>query len=183
MNLKMIKFAQVNDTEVEIINDKGEVIGKIFSASDVANVSLNAIQVCGFSEAFDYWACGNFVHKKDIQLLFNNDLIAGEFSSSFEDCQRCFHKPCQCEDRKLGDVVKLFNSLNQEQKEWFKTLRQNGDIEKQIKFLIDCQGNNPFNVRKFKDIKDKLDMKSKNDRIDKPSDIIQEKGEVVGTLY
>jgi len=61
-----IKFKLINEQKVEIVNvdDKGEhVIGQIFSPSSSGNDVKNAIQVCGFVEAFDLWGCGVFGKK------------------------------------------------------------------------------------------------------------------------
>ncbi|KKN40781.1 hypothetical protein LCGC14_0729970 [marine sediment metagenome] len=62
------------------IDEKGnrKQIGHIFTPSSSAESNLNAIQICGFDEAFDLWGCGVFGDKKtkqmkkDIQLCWFN---------------------------------------------------------------------------------------------------------------
>ena len=57
-----IEFKLKNKEKVDIIgiNDKGErkEIGHIFTPSSSGEDILNAIQICGFTEAFDLWGCG-----------------------------------------------------------------------------------------------------------------------------
>ena len=56
---------------------KRKQIGHIFTPSSSAENNLNAIQICGFDEAFDLWGCGVFGDKetgqmkKDIQLAWH----------------------------------------------------------------------------------------------------------------
>jgi hypothetical protein len=82
-----IKFKQIDDENINIIGitDKGEEkdIGQIFTPSGSGKINLNAIQICGFDEAFDLWGCGVYGDKetknmkKDIQLcwLYPYDLM------------------------------------------------------------------------------------------------------------
>ena len=78
-----IKFKQISEKKIFIIGTdiKGEEkeIGHIFTPSGSGGGNVNAIQICGFDEAFDLWGCGVFGDKatgkmkKDIQLIwFNN---------------------------------------------------------------------------------------------------------------
>ncbi len=70
------------------IGEDGErkQIGHIFTPSSSAENNLNAIQICGFDEAFDLWGCGVFGDKKtkqmkkDIQLCWFNayDMMKGD---------------------------------------------------------------------------------------------------------
>lgn len=76
-----IEFEFKNKERVLIIgiDEKGErkQIGHIFTPSSSAENNLNAIQICGFDEAFDLWGCGVFGDKetgqmkKDIQLAWH----------------------------------------------------------------------------------------------------------------
>jgi hypothetical protein len=76
-----IEFEFKNKEKILImgINEKGnkKQIGQIFTPSSSAENNLNAIQICGFDEAFDLWGCGVFGDKetgemkKDIQLCWN----------------------------------------------------------------------------------------------------------------
>jgi len=48
--------------EVLILDtDGGEVIGRIFTPSGTNRDMPNAIQVCGFDEAFSLWGCGGIL--------------------------------------------------------------------------------------------------------------------------
>ncbi len=78
-----IEFEQKSKKEILIIgiDIKGErkEIGHIFTPSGSGERNINAIQVCGFDEAFDLWGCGVYGNKKtqemkrDIQMIwFNN---------------------------------------------------------------------------------------------------------------
>lgn len=135
---KKIIFKQINEQKVEIVlryttfnpNGSGfvmkeKVIGNIFSPSGSNADTENAIQVCGFTKAFDYWGCGLFgkpkvrtekdnyrkyyydsngnkimEQVKDIQLYFDEDTeICG--LDSLDDCQKCFNTSCTCDSFKL----------------------------------------------------------------------------------
>lgn len=73
---------ELKDKEHIIINgvdDDGtkSQIGQIVTPSGSGMTNLNAIQICGFDEAFDLWGCGIFgdketgLMKKDIQLCWH----------------------------------------------------------------------------------------------------------------
>lgn len=111
------------DTEkrVKIIGVEGEQrkeIGHIFTPSGSGHTTRNAIQVCGFDEAFDLWGCGlygeleehshpisasrgeykqsSFIRaKKDIQLAFR---IYDNKTEISPGCVRCYTSPCVCEN-------------------------------------------------------------------------------------
>jgi len=58
-----IEFEFKNKEKIDIIGIHGKVrklIGHIFTPSGSGEDTLNAIQVCGFEEAFDLWGCGVF---------------------------------------------------------------------------------------------------------------------------
>ena len=72
-----IEFEQKSKEEILIIGIQGEErkdIGHIFTPAGSGETNLNAIQICGFDEAFDLWGCAVYgdkksgVMKKDIQL-------------------------------------------------------------------------------------------------------------------
>jgi hypothetical protein len=71
-----IHFELDSDQKV-LIKNGDELIGHIFTPAGSGEDVANAIQVCGFSEAFDLWGCGIFGGFKDIQLLFDNHGMAG----------------------------------------------------------------------------------------------------------
>lgn len=91
------KYRQV----IEIFRD-GEEVGKIFALKG-KNDLLNSIQVCGFSDAFDFWSCGPFKGFKDIKLLFDkNNKLGGV--KDYDSCIRCYREPCQCENKELANT-------------------------------------------------------------------------------
>lgn len=96
------------DKQVAIMNGDKE-IGRIFSPSGTSRDKPNAIQVCGFSQAFEYWGCGRYGDgkgnpKRDIQLLFEEDSQMESLQSkriiTNDYCQRCFYPIdiCMCKD-------------------------------------------------------------------------------------
>jgi hypothetical protein len=91
-----ITFELEDKQHVNILMD-GKKVGHIFSPSGSSENIKNAIQVCGFSEAFDLWGCGIFQGFKDIQLLFDDTKMGGRDSFSSDNCCRCYREPCQCE--------------------------------------------------------------------------------------
>ncbi len=125
-----IEFELKTKEKINIIgiDEKGKrkEIGHIFTPSSSAENNLNAIQICGFDEAFDLWGCGIYGDKetkkmkKDIQLCwhkvyeymdsrerdFFHKIKDGELTSrksrisaviDGEVCGRCFNHPCNCE--------------------------------------------------------------------------------------
>lgn len=113
-----ISFKLKTDTQVLILRD-GWPIGHIFSPAGSGEDVANAIQVCGFSEAYSLWACGIYKGFKDIQLLYDKTKLRGEYEPN--NCWCCFHNPCQCEtakDKRTGItkgmpfVVKGWRELN-----------------------------------------------------------------------
>ena len=154
-----MKFKLKSENKVIVLDDEEKEVGHIFSPAGTVENCMNAIQICGFTEAFDLWACGVYEHKKDIQLLFDNRNIEGVFDPSPTGCLKCFHNPCQCENDKFGDITKLMLALNAEQRERFTKLREQGDIDKQVKFLVDCQRLNPFNVKRTYELEGRIKYK------------------------
>ena len=95
-----------------IIEANTSKIGQIFSPSGSGNDKNNAIQVCGFTEAFDLWGCGVFEGYKDIQLLFDGGVMGGKKTFDFDKCCRCYRHPCQCETTdKIPFTVKTSKKL------------------------------------------------------------------------
>jgi hypothetical protein len=85
-----------------IIRKDGNIVGHIFSPSGSSNDTTNAIQICGFTEAFDLWGCGIFKGFKDIQLLFDEGIMGGiDNKADLKECMKCYRKPCQCENKDL----------------------------------------------------------------------------------
>lgn len=111
-----IKFDKINDTLIHIMNN-GKVIGRIFTPAGTEKDISNAIQICGFDEAFDLWACGVFGDggghpKKDLSLLFNENSVYESSLKSFDmssDCGRCFYPKdkCKCSELILRDRKEL----------------------------------------------------------------------------
>lgn len=136
-----IRFEQINKKYVDIIgiNDEGEerIIGIIFTPSGSASDVKNAIQVCGFDEAFDFWGCGLFQKlknkkerianrleeskkqdwksAKDIQLMFSFDTRNKEINDIENICLACFNNPCDCENKVNDKKTNPFNVKREEE--------------------------------------------------------------------
>ena len=82
-----------------LIKRGDEVIGHIFTPGGSGDDQMNAIQICGFTEAFDLWGCGIFKGYKDIGLLFDDGIMGGKPHFELEKCCRCYMNPCQCENK------------------------------------------------------------------------------------
>lgn len=97
----MMRFKMCRGSKAVLILDEyDKEIGKIFTPSGSGGTSINCIQVCGFSEAFDLWGCGIFKGFKDIQLLFDDKMLDGTDNFRYRDdnaCMCCYREPCQCE--------------------------------------------------------------------------------------
>lgn len=103
---------EIDDEGAVAIMRAGKRIGQIFSPSGTGRDVENAIQVCGFSDAFDYWGCGPFKGFKDIQLLFDDHKMGGEFAHALDGCARCYRRPCCCETKKgVPFVVKRLKEV------------------------------------------------------------------------
>lgn len=95
-----ITFKLVDDQRVSIIQD-GKPIGSMFSPAGSGDNCVNAVQVCGFTEAYDLWGCGIFRGFKDVQLLFDKAKMSGEDTHiELHKCTGCYRDPCQCENPK-----------------------------------------------------------------------------------
>lgn len=69
-----ITFKQVDEQHIDIMcGDKK--IGKIFSPGGTGESTPNAIQICGFEEAYDLWGCGVFCEKEIITHEYTEDQI------------------------------------------------------------------------------------------------------------
>lgn len=119
----IIEFELIDKKNINIIGidaiGKRNTVGKIFTPSGTGVDSLNAIQVCGFKEAFDLWGCGRFAYPKlkndmeyekvngkkvfeyakDIQLMFDDESVNADIMGSnwANNCTGCFNNPCTCE--------------------------------------------------------------------------------------
>lgn len=78
-----VEFEQKSKKEILIfgidVAGNRKEIGRIFAPAGSGETHINAIQICGFDHAFDFWGCGVYGDKatgqmkKDIQLMwFNN---------------------------------------------------------------------------------------------------------------
>ena len=119
-----ITFELKNEQLVNIVQD-GKVVGRMFSPAGSGGNCVNAVQVCGFSEAYDLWGCGVLEATKDIQLLFDNVEMAGKDTNlDLLKCLRCYRDPCQCEtpDEPLPFKVKrrkeIEDRINFSKKDW-----------------------------------------------------------------
>jgi len=124
-----LEFKTINKKQIDIYAVKGKdkhKVGHIFTPSGSGENTKNAIQICGFTEAFDLWGCALFqipktnkqgdeyiINKrsgekeyeqsKDIQLLFDFETRAGGIQHCGIDCPKCFNVPCTCEINVKGD--------------------------------------------------------------------------------
>lgn len=110
-----IKFKLIGEQRIEIYSGNKK-IGQIFTPSGSGNDCTNAIQICGFSEAFDLWGCGIFSGFKDIQLLFDDKKMTGNHIQDrlgHDNCWGCYMEECQCDNKfsKIPFKVKSSNDL------------------------------------------------------------------------
>ena len=152
--IKGAREFSAEDTEVQIVNrEDGRIIGRIFTPSGTGEIHQDAIQVCGFSNAFEHWGCGTIGDNdgkplQDIQLMFK-DFKAGEGNDmnglaftvgnipilNKKGCERCFHWKnnvgnCRC------DELKVFRRFEDIEK-WEKRHKLYLDKTKIIKELSD----------------------------------------------
>ena len=114
-----IEFQMVDDKHIKIIGidrkqdgttEKHE-IGEIFTPGGSGESNMNAIQVCGFSEAFELWGCSTYAkpsspkvvmtdvqeQMRDIQLKFDLEVIRRDWKYNEKTCHKCYNEPCTCE--------------------------------------------------------------------------------------
>lgn len=141
-----IKFKFIDEKNIKIMGIGGgeeKEIGCIFTPAGSGERIINAIQICGISEVYDFWGCANyvqpkdlnppkrvidaikgkkeeFIQSKDIQLLFKFDMetepnhIRSIFSPDFDkNCLGCFNKPCTC-DNKDNEHISPYNVKREE---------------------------------------------------------------------
>jgi len=120
-----LKFKLKDNKHINIINEKdGRIVGSVFTPSGTSEDKPDAIQVCGFSRAFEFWGCGIFGDNEgkstqDIQLLFKDfksktgkDMKGLSFRPKKlpiidkKGCDRCFHWKdefgnCKCSEFKV----------------------------------------------------------------------------------
>lgn len=129
-----IEFKLKDKKHINIINKRdGRIIGRIFTPSGTGEKIKDAIQVCGFSRAFELWSCGVIGDNEgkplqDIQLLFKDfksktgsDMKGKSFGTrnlsimEKEGCDRCFYRKdkfgnCKCSElkvfRRYKDIAK-----------------------------------------------------------------------------
>lgn len=125
-----IIFELVNEQEIKVFGiDKGgtkKEVGCIFTPSSSGSNILNAIQICGADEVFDFWGCSRYIkpkerdikkrvlnalenkgehyeQAKDIQIMFSFDTEPSNYlKRNIElnrDCNACFNRPCTCENK------------------------------------------------------------------------------------
>jgi hypothetical protein len=125
-----ITFEVSEDKKHVSIMNAGNKIGQIFLEAK------NLVQVCGFTEACDLWACGPFDGKKDIRLLFDDTKLPGKFTEgSFNDCMRCYREPCCCENKR--EPV-------------------NGNLLTKTEFELKTH-DNPFNVKRSNELDSRIE--------------------------
>ena len=81
-------------------NSPTREVGHIITPGGTGQTGLNTIQICGFTEAFDYWGCGIYPGYKDIQCLFDEGIMGGkDHDADLKECLGCYRKPCQCDNQ------------------------------------------------------------------------------------
>ncbi|MEK6884553.1 MAG: hypothetical protein AABY22_33280 [Nanoarchaeota archaeon] len=116
-----ITFKLLNDQKILIMNGYKE-IGHIFTPASSGNDITNAIQVCGFEEAYDYWGCGIYGEEKIVKIPLTPEDISHlfEFSKSEnkwqqEMAENCLKKGYHEDKRKLimkKDIQLLFSDYD-----------------------------------------------------------------------
>jgi len=112
-----ITFELEHNKKVKIMQN-GKEIGHVFTPGSSGSNYLNCIQLCGFTEAFDYWGCGIFKGFKDMQFLFDPKYgrMEGTHTHNMTKCCKCYMDPCQCEVKIKYEnpfTVKRSQDLNQ----------------------------------------------------------------------
>lgn len=138
----ILKFKLIDEQNVKIIaieNGIEQEVGCIFTPSSSGQNITNAIQVCGFSEAFDFWGCAKYVQPthldtrkriinslenkeeefkqvKDIQMMFDIETKPTEIRKADWDnnCCGCFNKPCTCENKGNDKHISPYNVKREE---------------------------------------------------------------------
>jgi len=113
-----LTFKLNSEQEIIILGD-GKIIGSIFTPAGTSHDRTNAIQICGFENAFDLWGCGVFKDneaenpRKDIQLLFNKETKMGgtkhlELGLN-KLCHKCYYPKdkCMCKDLRIKTIDEL----------------------------------------------------------------------------
>lgn len=113
-----------NNVRVIAVQDgERKEVGHLFTPAGSGHYIKNAIQVCGFSDAYDLWGCAVFARKsdkdkvvarlinnydpyiqvKDIQLMFDFDTEQHHtrHSKMGMDCLGCYNDPCTCDNGKF----------------------------------------------------------------------------------
>ena len=132
-------------------NGERKEIGCILTPASSGENVLNAIQVCGISEVYDYWGCSRYsknldvndallheiqrpeeeqplIQTKDIQMIFSETNVKSKSFWSYWSCDKCFNR----NSRKLG-VVSSLPSVGcpcEKNKDYFKIFREHELLEK-----------------------------------------------------
>lgn len=159
-----IEFEFKNKEHIVILgvedNGKRSEIGRIFTPSGSAETTLNAIQVCGFDEAFNLWGCGMYGDaetkqmKKDIQLCWfkSYKLMSQEERRNIVIGTK--EHPCSLNSQRLADVGRTW-------KEEIKVDRVGGVIDGKVcgkcfnhpcSCEIKTRYENPYTVKRKQDL-------------------------------
>ena len=138
-----IKFKMIDEQDIKIIGVEGDEekeIGCIFTPSSSGGNILNAIQICGVDEVFDFWGCSRYIkpkdvkqsiidvlenkkpaynQAKDIQIMFTMNTEPADYKKRRlefrHDCLACFNNPCTCENKIDHKVISPYNVKREEQ--------------------------------------------------------------------
>ncbi len=148
-----LKFKLKDKKHINIINeDDGRIVGEIFTPSGTGEKIEDAIQVCGFSRAFELWGCGRIGDNKgsslqDIQLLFKNfksntgskmrNVCFGAKNLPVMDkkgCDRCFHWKdkegnCKCSELKVFKRYKDIAKYEKRRESYERKINILGNLE------------------------------------------------------
>ncbi len=95
-----LKFKQTDSQHIEIIavdekTKKEHQVGQIFTPSGSGEDCKNAIQICGFTEAFDLWGCGVFGEPKHSTYSYIFDEKGNKILGQTKDIQLQFSPETQ----------------------------------------------------------------------------------------
>jgi len=181
-----ITFELMNEQFVNIVSD-GKIIGHIFTPGGSGDNVTNAVQVCGFDEAFDFWGCGIFGENKVIKKEYTEDQRK-KFMELFETTGDAFwkdwaEKGCSVENVYVlkKDIQLLFSDYDRAKVNYYpdgcsrcynKPCTCENAYDETFTALNPEGKGNPYNVRTHIELKDRLEYKNKaiaelNEELDK----------------
>lgn len=153
-----LKFKFVDEKDIKIIAVENEIekeVGCIFTPSGSSKNTKNAIQICGISEVFEFWGCSRYIQP------INLNSPPKRIIDALKDRKEEFIQ--------MKDIQVMFE---------FETIPSNRRIDFN-KDCLKCFNNpctcevkinrqNPYVIKTFSDIKDKLQFKEDEKEHSKP---------------